>query len=114
MNNKKQFIDSISITVNRNKKNFNSAMSYLTENTYRELNKFKNNTKQGYPVKNNFGKGFRQYSVIERPKGTFTSPDYFVANCYDKTTGTWAQGYYDFSTRKEAINFAKKKAYRKY
>ena len=115
--NNRAFVDNISVTVNGKTKNFgtdfNSALNYFSQCSYEKLNKYKKNTKQGYVVKNNFGKGRKQYSVIERPKGTFTSPDYIVANCYDKRTGTWAQGYYDFPTREKAVNFAKKNAYRR-
>ena len=59
------------------------------------------------------GKDGRKYVVVERKNGVFSSPDYAVGFGYDKKSNRWAQGYYDFSTRRRALNFAKKHAYRK-
>lgn len=77
-------------------------------------NKYKKQTHNGFAVKNIFKsrRGYN-YAVVERQKGTFTSPDYFVGAIYDTKSGYWQQGYYDFSTRQKAINFAKRKAYKK-
>lgn len=65
-------------------------------------------TYQGFPIKNTFkSKSGRKYVVAQRKN------DYCVGNCYDTSTGRWAQGYYDFPTRYDAIKFAKKNAYTK-
>ncbi len=60
------------------------------------------------------GKDGRTYVVVERKKGVFTSPDYAVGFGYDKKSNCWSQGYYDFSSRSKALNFAKKRAYNKF
>lgn len=101
------------------KKNVINGYNFGTGACYHFLDndKFKKITHQGYPVKNTFkSKNGRKYVVIERPKGMNgrTTTDYVVGNGYDTFNGTWAQGYYDFPTRKKAIYFAKKNAYRKY
>lgn len=72
------------------------------------LFRFKNQTRQGYRITNKLhDKRGRNYIVGKR------NNDYFVGNGYDPGTGTWAQGYYDFSSRAEALKFAKKQAYKK-
>lgn len=79
--------------------------------------KYEKITYQGFPVKNTFrSKNGRKYVVVERPRGFNgrLETDYIVGNGYNDSNGTWAQGFYDFPTRKKAINFAKKNAYKKY
>lgn len=45
----------------------------------------------------------RCYAVVERP----LTKDFVVARGYVPTNGTWAQGEYGYSTRKQANNRAK-------
>ncbi len=92
----------------KSKEEFYKLLGLNSKGEYSKGN-YKKTTRQGYPVKNTFkSKDGRKYIVGQR------SNDYFVANGYNVEDGTWSQGYYGFSTRAKAINFAKKNAYRKY
>lgn len=65
-------------------------------------------TRHGFPVKEIYkDNSGRNYAVIERPKGVFSSPDYLVGAGYDERTGEWAQGYYDFNSLIKARKKAK-------
>lgn len=63
---------------------------------------FKTKTKQGYKITNNIkSKSGRRYIVGKR------QDDYFVGAGYDDSNGIWDHGYYCFSSREKAVDFAK-------
>lgn len=66
-------------------------------------------TRQGYQITNCLTDKYGRTTIVgKKPSG------YFVAKGYNTDgDGTWAQGYYDFPTRKSALNFAKRVSYKK-
>lgn len=64
-------------------------------------------TRQGYQITNCLTDRFGRTTIVGK-----RSNDYFVAKGYNASgDGTWAQGYYNFPTRKSAVNFAKRESY---
>lgn len=61
------------------------------------MNEFANKTKQGYLVVDKMVKGEDVYAIIKR------KDDYLVACGYDELTGTWCQGWYNYSTKEDAM-----------
>lgn len=61
------------------------------------MNEFANKTKQGYLVVDKMVKGKDVYVIIKR------KDDYAVACGYDELTGTWRQGWYNYSTKEDAM-----------
>lgn len=66
-------------------------------------------TRQGYQITNCLTDEFGRTTIVGK-----RANDYFVAKGYNyRGDGTWAQGYYDFPTRKSAVNFAKYQSYKR-
>lgn len=66
-------------------------------------------TRQGYQITNCLTDEYGRTTIVGK-----RANDYFVAKGYNTWgDGMWAQGYYNFPTRKTAVNFAKRVSYRK-
>lgn len=66
-------------------------------------------TRQGYQITNCLTDKYGRTTIVGK-----RNHDYFVAKGYNAHgDGTWAQGYYDFPTRKSALSFAKRESYPK-
>ncbi len=69
-------------------------------------------TAGGYQITNMFrSKSGRKYIVGKKPAGN--GSEYFVGLGYDGRDRTWGQGVYGFRTRQKAINYAKRRAYKR-
>lgn len=67
---------------------------------------YANKTKNGYTIVDRCrDKLGREVIIAERKKGTYFSPDYLVGAGYDRKSGTWDQGFYDFRSISEAKKF---------
>lgn len=66
-------------------------------------------TRQGYQITNCLTDTYGRTTIVGK-----RDHDYFVAKGYNyRGDGTWAQGYYNFPSRRSAVNFAKYHSYRK-
>lgn len=66
-------------------------------------------TRQGYQITNMLTDQYGRKTIVGKRQS-----DYFVAKGYNSSgDGRWAQGYYGFSDRKSAVNFAKNVSYYK-
>lgn len=64
-------------------------------------------TYQGLQITNKLTDKYGRKTVVCKRKN-----DYCVGLGYDERYKCWSQGYYDFSSRKKALAFAKKVSYR--
>ncbi len=64
-------------------------------------------TYQGLDITNMLTDRYGRKTVVAKRKN-----DYCVGKGYDKNRKCWSQGYYDFSSHKKALNFAKKVSYK--
>lgn len=66
-------------------------------------------TRQGYQITNCLTDRYGRTTIVAK-----RANDYIVAKGYNQSgDGRWAQGYYNFPTRKSAVNFAKYHSYRR-
>ncbi len=78
-------------------------MAGLNDNGEPIKGDFSKTTKQGFDIKKKiYGVDGELFIIGQR------TSDYFVGAGYDQTTGYWNQGYYDFSSEKEAVDFITK------
>ena len=66
-------------------------------------------TRQGFQITNCLTDRYGRTTIVAK-----RANDYIVAKGYNqRRDGTWAPGYYNFPTRKSALNFAKRESYRR-